>query len=214
MKRDIYAKASFVTTSMDKAHFPTLKDDSGKVLPEIAVAGRSNVGKSSLLNDLFCSKNLVKTSSTPGKTQAVNFFIVGKRLGFVDLPGYGYAQVPMEVRKKWGPMVQSYLQNRDQLKLILFLFDIRRMPTEEDFQFLEWAVFYNKAVILVLTKIDKVNQSERTKQTKAILQAFNAQNLHYIHYSVPLKRGRHELVKMMNDALQNEMEATPDAADE
>ena len=120
----------------------------------------------------------------------------------------------MEVRKKWGPMVQSYLQNRDQLKLILFLFDIRRMPTEEDFQFLEWAVFYNKAVILVLTKIDKVNQSERTKQTKAILQAFNAQNLHYIHYSVPLKRGRHELVKMMNDALQNEMEATPDAADE
>lgn len=194
----------FVTTAMALKGYPVLRDLSGELLPEIAVAGRSNVGKSSLLNHLFRSRGLVKTSSTPGKTQALNFFVVDDRMGFVDLPGYGYAKVPESVRKQWGPMVQGYLKNRPTLKLILFLFDIRRLPNEEDCQFLEWAAHAEKAVILVLTKVDKVKAQEKKEQTKKILEAFDTENLHYVHYSVPKNVGGKELTQMILDALEDE----------
>src|SRR5262245_55930539 len=139
MKKYLFRNAKFIKTAVKAKDYPVLRDLSGNILPEIAVAGRSNVGKSSLLNHLFHSPNLVKTSSTPGKTQALNFFTVNDELTFVDLPGYGYAKVPQSIRKEWGPMVQEYLQKREMLKLILFLFDIRRLPNEEDIEFLEWA---------------------------------------------------------------------------
>ena len=112
-----FVKARFIKTAIWPKDYPTLKDDGGRLLPEIAVAGRSNVGKSSLLNHLFGSKGLVKTSSTPGKTQAINFFVVDEQLTFVDLPGYGYAEVPPSVRKQWGPMVEKYLKERQEIKL-------------------------------------------------------------------------------------------------
>lgn len=194
----------FVKSATNSKGYPILKLDRGGLVPEIAVAGRSNVGKSSLLNDLFQSKDLVKTSSVPGKTQLLNFFLLDKELAFVDLPGYGYAKVPLETRKKWGPMIQEYLDNRLSLKLVLFLFDIRRMPTEQDFLFLEWAEKSQKAVILVLTKVDKVNQSEKSLNTKNILSAFNCENLHYIYYSTVKRLGRKELIKMICDALDDE----------
>ena len=110
MKKYLFKDAKFCTTATKASQYPVLRDLSGDILPEIAVAGRSNVGKSSLLNHLFHSQGLVKTSSTPGKTQAMNFFTVNEELAFVDLPGYGYADVPIAVRKRWGPMVQEYLQ--------------------------------------------------------------------------------------------------------
>lgn len=199
-----FKHAVFVTTALKAKDYPVLKSDSGLELPEVAVAGRSNVGKSSLLNDLFQSKHLVKTSSVPGKTQALNFFRIDDVLAFVDLPGYGYAKVPHEVRKQWGPMVQSYLDKRQPLKLILFLFDIRRLPNDEDRQFLEWAVHYQKAVILVLTKVDKVSANEKKANTAKILKALDFGNLHYVHYSTTKRQGRHELIKMLVEAIEDE----------
>lgn len=204
MNEKTFKNPRFITTAVGKEGYPVLKSPQGQLLPEIAVAGRSNVGKSTLLNHLFQVKGLVKTSSTPGKTQALNFFTVNDQLVFVDLPGYGYANVPPSTRKKWGPMVQGYLSDRPQLKLILFLFDIRRVPSEEDLEFLEWSARSGKAVILVLTKIDKVNQSEKLRFTKKILTAFDSENLHHINYSATKNIGRKELLHMMFDAINSE----------
>lgn len=211
MVKYLFKNAQFIKTVVSEKNYPVLRDPSGKLLPEIAVAGRSNVGKSSLLNHLFNSKGLVKTSSTPGKTQALNFFTLNDQLSFVDLPGYGYAEVPQGVRKNWGTMVRSYLEKRDLLKLILFLFDVRRTPNAEDMQLMEWIIHYQKAMILVLTKVDKVNQSEKILNTRRILQAFNYENLHHIHYSTTKNIGRSELIAMISDAIRDEQSGTLDA---
>lgn len=205
MKKNIsFKNVYFVKTAVRPEHYPLLKTDAGVLLPEVAVAGRSNVGKSSLLNHLFLRKDLVKTSSAPGKTQAINFFSVNDSLLFVDLPGYGYAQVPAVLRKEWGPMVHTYLAQRPSLKLILFLLDIRRLPNEDDLAFVEWVIQAQKAMILVLTKCDKVSRHERLAQTQKILQILNCDSLHYVHYSVVKKEGRQELINMMLDALEDE----------
>lgn len=208
MKKLEFKNAKFIKTAVAPKGFPVLKEDSGKPLLEIAVAGRSNVGKSSLLNHLFNHKGLVKTSATPGKTQAINFFTLNDTIAFVDLPGYGFADVPESVRKQWGPMIEGYLKNRETLKLILFLFDIRRMPNEDDLKFLEWIVHYKKSAILVLTKVDKVTKNECQANTKKILKAFSAENLHHVHYSVLKNVGRKELIGMVKDALKSEMTDT------
>lgn len=195
--------AKFIKTAVFPKDYPEIRSASGKLLPEIAVAGRSNVGKSSLLNHLFHVKGLVKTSATPGKTQALNFFSYNN-LAFADLPGYGYAAVPPETRKQWGPMIQTYLQERKTLKLILFLMDIRREPNEDDRQFVEWVAHHEKSMILVLTKVDKVNHNEKRANTQKILEGLNAANLHYIHYSTLKNMGRKELMHMIQDALRSE----------
>lgn len=199
----------FVKSAVKSKNYPTMRTLSGKEMLEIAVAGRSNVGKSSLLNHLFQRRDMVKTSSVPGKTQMINFFSLDNTLSFVDLPGYGYAKVPTEVRKQWGPMIQEYLDNRPTLKLILFLFDIRRLPGEEDKLFLEWAASRQKAVILVLTKVDKVTLNERNINTRKILAAFNCENLYHIHYSTTKNIGRKELISLVIDAIKDE--STEDA---
>lgn len=204
------SKAKFVKTAMLPKDYPIIKNEKGQILPEIAVAGRSNVGKSSLLNHLFMSRALVKTSATPGKTQALNFFIFEDALAFADLPGYGYAQVPQSVKKNWGPMVQNYLENRESLKLILFLMDIRRIPNEDDLQFLDWVVQSQRSMILVLTKVDKVNRNERKANTIKIIDALGASNIHYLYYSVTKNQGRKELLAMMRDALREEKEHDTD----
>lgn len=205
MKKCPFTKASFVKTAIDLKDYPILRENSsGKTLVEVATAGRSNVGKSSLLNHLFRSKNLVKTSSTPGKTQALNFFSVNEVLSFVDLPGYGYANVPAATKRNWGPMTETYIRERKELKLILFLLDIRRVPNDDDRRFLEWAMFHNKALILVLTKIDKVTQQECAHNTKKIVDLINLRNLHYVHYSVPKNRGRDQLIHLIHETLEDE----------
>lgn len=199
-----FKNAKFVKTAIKPKDYPSLMGLKGQQMAEIAVAGRSNVGKSTLLNHLFQRKGLVKTSSKPGKTQAINYFTVDDDLALVDLPGYGYANVPHSVRKKWGPMVQTYLTGRDLLKIVLFLFDIRRMPNADDFQMMEWLLQSGKAVILVITKVDKVSKNQRKAQTQKILQAFNVENLYHVHYSATKNVGRKELISMINDAMHGE----------
>ncbi|MCB1112937.1 MAG: YihA family ribosome biogenesis GTP-binding protein [Chlamydiales bacterium] len=199
-----FNNAQFIKTAIKPKDYPNLRDLKGRSMLEVAVAGRSNVGKSTLLNHLFQRKNLVKTSSVPGKTQALNFFTIDDSLAFVDLPGYGYAKVPQKIRSQWGPMVQTYLEEREQLKLLLFLLDIRRIPNDDDLQLLNWALHNGHAMILVLTKVDKVKANERKKNTQKILEAFNLENLHYVHYSAEKNVGRKELIAMINDALRSE----------
>lgn len=204
MNKNRWEGPKFVKSAVTAEGYPQLKDDQGRLLPEIAIAGRSNVGKSSLINHLFRSPGLARTSSRPGKTQLINFFVLGSSISFVDLPGYGYAEVPLSVRKEWGPMIQDYLQTRTQLQLLLFLFDVRRKPTEEDLQLMEWIAHAEKGVILVLTKVDKLSQSQVVSQTRQILEQFAVPNLHYVHYSVPKNRGRDSLLRLVNDAFQEE----------
>lgn len=191
----------FIKTAIYSKDYPIVKNKSGKVLPEVAVVGRSNVGKSSLLNHLFHAK-IVRTSVTPGKTQALNFFNYQDEICFADLPGYGYAAVPLQVKKEWGPMIARYLEERESLKLILFLLDIRRTPNEEDQQLMEWIRFYQKPVILVFTKTDKLNQSEKQANGKKILKELEAVDLPYVQYSVPKNLGERELLSKIKESLQ------------
>lgn len=139
--------------------------------PEIAFAGRSNVGKSSLINALVGRRKLVRTSSTPGRTQLINFFLVNKAFCLVDLPGYGFARVPVAVKRQWGPMVRTYLESRSTLKGVVWLLDCRRVPNDEDLQLLDWLEEFEVPTIPVITKIDKVRRSQRMKQLKPILAA-------------------------------------------
>lgn len=201
MVKYLFKNGEFVKTALLPEDYPQLRTSRGESLPEIAVAGRSNVGKSSLLNDLFQAKGLVRTSSTPGKTQAINFFTLDKQLCFVDLPGYGYANVPLQVKKNWGQMIESYLNEREALKLILFLIDIRRFPTDEDFQMIEWIVSSELPFILILTKVDKVTSAEKFQRTEEILQALELQNHPFVHYSVPRHEGRTQLIHQIQACL-------------
>lgn len=191
----------FIKTAVWAKDYPTLKTDQGEEMVEVAVAGRSNVGKSSLLNHLFMRKGMVKTSSTPGKTQHINFFTINDSISFVDLPGYGYAQVPLNVRKQWGPMVQQYFEKRKSLKLLFLLFDIRRTPTQDDKLMVEWAQHHQVPVVLVLTKVDKVKSNEKRAQTQKILKAFDNDSLPYVHYSVTKNIGRKELIHKLDEGL-------------
>lgn len=203
MKRE-FKNPKFITSAVNPAGYPNPKSDQGVPLPEIAVIGRSNVGKSSLLNDLFQSKGLVKTSSVPGKTQLINFFTLNNQLTFVDLPGYGYAKVPLETRKKWGPMIQGYLDKRECLQIILFLFDIRRLPNEEDIALMSWVKERNKPVLLVLTKVDKVTQNQKKIAEKKIKERFGEQSPPSIFYSTLDRVGRRELAGWISHHLNNE----------
>ena len=157
--------AEFVLSAKEPAHYPPAG------LPEIAFAGRSNVGKSSLINTLLNRKKLARTSNTPGRTQEINFFLVNERFAFIDLPGYGYAKVPEAIRKQWGPMVETYLRERDTLRLVVVILDVRRDPSGEDLQLMEWLQFYRIRFLVCLTKTDKVSRNEFTNRRRRIGEA-------------------------------------------
>lgn len=201
MNKESFAPARFISTALWPEHYPQLYGPQGQALAEIACLGRSNVGKSSLLNNLFGSQKLVKTSATPGKTQALNFFIANNSWIFVDLPGYGYAKVPKKVQEQWAPMMRSYFEKRSQLQVILFLFDIRRQPQADDCAIMSWAISSGKPIIMVLTKVDKVNQSTALHQAKTITSALQAEHLPVVCYSVPKNRGRRELTAALSAIL-------------
>ncbi len=180
----IIKSAEFITSAVRKSQYPP------EVLPEIAFAGRSNVGKSSLINTLVNRKRLVKTSSTPGRTQLINFFDINQSLTFVDLPGYGYARVPAAVQKKWGPMIETYLSNRQTLKGVAIIMDIRRLPREEEQNLIGWLAHYSIASILVLTKTDKLSKTKLIKQQAAIVNALAVAKEDVILFSAKTRRGR------------------------
>ena len=158
----IVVSAEFVKSAVKPTHYPSAD------LPEIAFAGRSNVGKSSLINTLLNRKRLVKTSSTPGRTQLINFFNINHAFSFVDLPGYGYAKVPYAVKKTWGPMVETYLSTRETLRGVVLILDIRRLPGMEEFSLIDWLHHYNIPMVLTLTKADKLSKTKQIKQHQAV----------------------------------------------
>jgi len=182
--RMIIRSAEFVTSAVKKSQYPP------GVLPEIAFAGRSNVGKSSLINALVSRKHLVKTSSTPGRTQLINFFDINNNLTFVDLPGFGYARVPVSVRKTWGPMIETYLSTRKTLKGVVIIMDIRRLPREEEQNLIHWLAHYTIAGILVLTKTDKLSKTKIVKQQSAIVRSLAVEKEDVILFSAKTRRGR------------------------
>ena len=154
--------AEFVISAVGSKQFP--KDDK----PHIAIAGRSNVGKSSLINALLHRKNLVKTSATPGKTQLINFFIINKQFYFVDLPGYGYARVPRAVTDAWAPMIEGYIKDALALRAVVVLLDARRQPDVRDVRLVEWLRQYNISSIYAMTKTDKLNRQEALQARQTI----------------------------------------------
>jgi len=180
----IIKSAEFVTSATRPSQYPP------EGLPEIAFAGRSNVGKSSLINTLVNRKHLVKTSSTPGRTQLINFFDINSNLTFVDLPGYGYAKVPVSVRKKWGPMIETYLSTRRTLKGVVIIMDIRRLPREEEQNLIGWLAHFSIASIMVLTKTDKLSKTKIVKQQAAIIRALGVEKEDVILFSAKTRRGR------------------------
>jgi len=154
--------AQFITSAVKPSQYPE------PTFPEVAFAGRSNVGKSSLLNVLVNRKRLVKTSKTPGRTQLINFFLVNQSLSLVDLPGYGYAKVPAAIKRTWGPMIETYLSGRNALTSVVLIMDIRRMPREHEFNFIDWLTEQRLPCIPVLTKTDKLSKTRQMKQRFSI----------------------------------------------
>ena len=180
----IIKSAEFVKSAVKPAHYPP------EVLPEIAFTGRSNVGKSSLINTLVNRKHLVKTSSTPGRTQLINFFIINKAFSFVDLPGFGYARVPDSVKKTWGPMIETYLSTRKTLKGVVLIMDIRRIPGLQELNFIEWLHYYNIPGILILTKTDKISKTKRIRQHHAVAKALSVDHHDLILFSAKSRLGK------------------------
>jgi GTP-binding protein len=179
--------AEFVTSATKPNEYPPVK------YPEMAFAGRSNVGKSSLINTLVNRKRLVKTSSTPGRTQLINFFDINELITFVDLPGYGYAKVPTAVRKKWGPMIETYLSGRDTLTGVVVILDIRRTPRQEEHHLIAWLKHYAIDRILVLTKADKLSKTKQNKQRAAVADSLNVDCSDLILFSAKSRKGREDV---------------------
>jgi len=171
--------------------------------PEVAIAGKSNVGKSSLINALVNRKNLAKTSSSPGRTQVINFFRVNGALSLVDLPGYGYAKVSLEVRKTWKPMVESYLQTRQEIRLVILIVDARRGASPDDLALLDWLDYHKIPSLIVLTKADKLSQIERAGQKKALgrLPLLAGKTLSF--FSAVTGEGKEELWKQILKACES-----------
>lgn len=162
-------------------------------LPEVAFAGRSNVGKSSLINALLCRKSFARTSSQPGKTQTLNFFKINNALYFTDLPGYGYARVSMTLRQKWGKVIEKYFRSSKQLRCIIQLVDIRHEPTKDDVAMFEWIRSTGLDTLIVATKVDKINRSQVKKQTDMVRRCLKAGDTPIVTFSAVTKQGTDEI---------------------
>lgn len=170
-------------------------------LPEIAFAGRSNVGKSSLINKLVGRKNLVKVSGRPGKTQGLNFFRVGDQIFLVDLPGYGFAKVPKTMQNSWQSLISSYLQNRETLRCVVVILDIRHEPKGQDGQLIDWLRQNSIPCLPVYTKIDKVSGSLREKNAKILDAGHRINSRERILFSAKSGQGRDQLLEALNKFL-------------
>ena len=180
----IIKSAEFLTSAVKSSQYPP------PVLPEVAFAGRSNVGKSSLINTLVNRKRLVKTSATPGRTRLINFFVINEVIVFVDLPGYGYAKVPVAVKKTWTPMVENYIQTRQCLKGVVLIMDIRRKPEEEEIACINWLDHLNVPSILVLTKADKLSKTRQIARRRSVAEALSMGVENLLLFSAKSRQGR------------------------
>lgn len=196
----IIKSAVFIKSATKPSHYPD------PLSSEIAFAGRSNVGKSSLINVLLNRKSLVKTSRTPGRTQLINFFMINESFYFVDLPGYGYAKVPPKIKREWGPMVESYLFNRNNLDAVVLAMDIRRTPTDDEKNLLKWFDHLNLRKILVLTKSDKLSKNKQIQQQSVYAKSLFVDKSDLFLFSAKNFQGKENIITrletIINDASQ------------
>jgi GTP-binding protein len=189
--------AEFVKSAVWPSQYPLA------TMPEIAFVGRSNVGKSSLINTLVGRKNLAKTSNTPGRTQLINFFLINETLSFVDLPGYGFAKVPQSIRKNWGEMVEAYLKERQSLALVIFILDIRRNPSDEDLSLRDWLEHYRIPYLYVLTKTDKLSNNQAINQYSKIERDLHVEaEKGIILFSAKTEQGKNDIWQALEDHLR------------
>ena len=191
----IIKSAKFIKSAANPSQYPPAD------LPEIAFAGRSNVGKSSLINTLVNRKHLVKTSSTPGRTQLINFFVINDAFLFVDLPGFGYARVPKSVKRKWGPMVETYFSTRETLRGVVLIVDIRRIPDQKELYFIDWFDYYNVSGILIMTKADKISKTKQINQRRSIAKALDIDEKELILFSAKSRQGKDAVWKAVEKML-------------
>ena len=171
-------------------------------LPEVAFAGKSNVGKSSLINALMNRKSYARTSSQPGKTQTINYYNINDAMLLVDLPGYGYANVSQSVKEKWGKMVEKYLKKSSQLKQVFLLIDIRHDPSANDKMMYEWICNQGYEPVIIATKLDKINRSQVQKHVKMIKEGLQVvKGTIVIPYSAQTKQGREEIYDLLDSYL-------------
>ncbi len=188
------SSAEFIKSAFDKKHW----DETD--LPEIAFLGRSNVGKSSLINSLLSRKKLARTSNTPGRTQSINFFLINEDFYFADLPGYGFAKVPKNIRESWGAMAEQYLSQRRQLVLSIQLVDARHEPKAMDKQLNEWLRYYGKPHIVAATKADKLSDKKLKENLSEIKNELSGSNV--IAYSSIKGMGKDDLWREIEQYLQ------------
>jgi len=169
--------------------------------PEIAFCGRSNIGKSSLLNTLTNAHGLARTSSSPGRTQTINFFLIDERMYFVDLPGYGYARVPKAIKSTWGAMIEGYLGNREQLKLTLMLVDSRMPPTESDVLMKQWLDHHRIPNAMILTKADKISRNQLNQALRTGAKTLSTKEI--IPFSAVTGSGKDEILTRIRTAIDH-----------
>ncbi|HME98263.1 MAG TPA: ribosome biogenesis GTP-binding protein YihA/YsxC [Terriglobia bacterium] len=189
------SSARFVKSATQPDDFP--RDQR----PEIAFCGRSNIGKSSLLNTLTDTQGLARTSSSPGRTQTINFFLIDDRTYFVDLPGYGYAKVPKVVKEKWGGMIEGYLRDRQQLKLALMLIDSRMPPMDSDMMMKKWLDHHEIPNAVVLTKIDKISRNQLNQALRTGARMLNTKEI--IPFSAVTHSGKNEILARIRTAVDH-----------
>ncbi len=190
------SSSEFIISAVSPKQYP----DTG--LPEIALVGRSNVGKSSLINCFLNRRNFARTSSRPGKTGQLNYYLINKAFYFVDLPGYGFAQVSKEVKAQWGKMIESYLNNRQELKAVIQLVDLRHPPSKDDKTMYDWLMNSNIPTLIVATKADKISRGQWQKHLKAIKDAFDLPGTDVIlPFSAETAIGREELHNLVEEII-------------
>lgn len=190
-------KADFVKSAVYEKDYPEQLDKM-----EFAFVGRSNVGKSSLINSLTSRLKLARTSKTPGRTQLINYFLINDEFYIVDLPGYGFAKVPKEMKKQWGKTMERYIASKRK-KLVFVLLDIRRVPSDEDIEMLEWLEYNEMDYKIIFTKIDKLSNNERAKQLKAIKTRLVFEKEDVFFHSSLTNKGRDEILTFMEEQLND-----------
>lgn len=182
-----FGRVDYVKGGTAPEHYPE------SALPEVAFVGRSNVGKSTLINVLTNRRALARTSGTPGRTQQLNWFSVDERLLLADLPGYGYAKVPLSVKRAWRPMIDKYLERRTNLRLVVLIVDIRREPGREEHELIEWLQEHQRPTLIAVTKIDKIAKNQRFSRYRAIAEDLGLSRDHLFPFSGLSGDGRDEL---------------------